>query len=310
MSAISPAPARIASLLASGTELVCALGLGERLVARSHECDFPAWVKRLPAVSHPTFDVAGGSGDIDARVRERLRAGLPLYAIDEALLASLAPDMIVTQTHCEVCAVSPADLAHGTSPKLERRQVVALETGTIEGILDGFEAVAAVLGAADAGRALVAGIRARLAALAARTGALPRPTVACLEWIDPLFAMGNWGPELVGLAGGTCALGVAGAHSTTLPWPALRAADPDIIVVAPCGFDVERTLAEMPTLAAHPDWSALAAVRAGRVYVADGNLYFNRSGPLLFDTPALLAEILQPSVFPPAHEGTLWRRWP
>jgi len=306
----APAPTRIASLLASGTELVCALGLGERLVARSHECDFPAWVKRLPAVSHPTFDVAGPSGDIDARVRERLRAGLPLYAIDEALLTSLAPDVIVTQTHCEVCAVSPSDLAHGTSPKLERRQVVALETGTVEGILDGFEAVAGVLGAADAGRALVAAIRARLAALAERTGALPRPTVACLEWIDPLFAMGNWGPELVALAGGTCALGVAGAHSTTLPWPALRAADPDIIVVAPCGFGVERTLAEMPALVAHPDWSALAAVRAGRVYVADGNLYFNRSGPLLFDTPEILAEILHPSLFPPAHAGTVWRRWP
>jgi iron complex transport system substrate-binding protein len=289
---------------------VCALGLGDRLVARSHECDFPAWVKRLPAVSRPTFDVAGASGDIDARVRERLRAGLPLYEIDESLLAALAPDVIVTQTHCEVCAVSPGDLAHATSPKLERRQVVALETGTIEGILDGFEAVAGVLGAADAGRALVAGIRARLAAVAERTRALPRPTIACLEWMEPLFAMGNWGPELVTLAGGTCALGVAGAHSTTLPWPALRAANPDVIVVAPCGFGVERTLAEMPTLAAHPDWPRLTAVRAGRVYVADGNLYFNRSGPLLFETPEILAEILHPSAFPPAHEGAVWRRWP
>jgi iron complex transport system substrate-binding protein len=306
---VTPAPTRIASLLASGTELVCALGLGERLVARSHECDFPAWVKRLPAVSRPTFDVSGSSGDIDARVRERLRAGLPLYEIDEALLASLAPDVIVTQTHCEVCAVSPADLAHA-APKLERRQVVALETGTVDGILEGFEAVAGVLGAAGAGRALVAGIRARLATLAERTRALPRPTVACLEWIDPLFAMGNWGPELVALAGGTCALGVAGAHSSTLPWRALRGADPDVIVVAPCGFDVERTLAEMPALAAHPDWPALAAVRAGRVYVADGNLYFNRSGPLLFDTPELLAEILHPGAFSPAHEGRSWRRWP
>jgi len=316
MSAPAPAPARaagpgrIASLLASGTELVCALGLGDRLVARSHECDFPAWVKRLPAVSRPTFDVDGPSGEIDARVRERLRAGAPLYEIDEALLASLAPDVIVTQTHCEVCAVSPGDFVHGGAPKLERQQVVALETGTIEGILAGFEAVARVLGAADAGRAMVASIRARLAALAGRTGALPRPTVACLEWIDPLFAMGNWGPELVALAGGTCALGAAGAHSTTLPWPALRAADPAVIVVAPCGFGLERTIAEMPTLAAHPDWRALAAVRAGRVYVADGNLYFNRSGPLLFDTPEILAEILHPDAFPPAHEGAVWRRWP
>jgi len=338
MNAHADAPQRIASLLASGTELVCALGLGERLVARSHECDFPAWVTRLPAVSRPTFDIAGSSGEIDARVREQLRAGAPLYEIDETLLASLAPDVIVTQTHCEVCAVSPGDIptwdpqrvpdpprwgsggeaacaptrSHGAPAKLERRQVVALDTGTVDGILDGFQNVAGVLGAGDAGLALVAGIRARLAALAERTRALtgPRPAVACLEWIEPLFAMGNWGPELIALAGGTCALGVAGAHSTTLAWQALRAADPDVIVVAPCGFGVERTLAEMPTLAALPGWGELAAVRAGRVFVADGNLYFNRSGPLLFDTPEILAEILHPAAFPPAHEGAVWRRWP
>jgi iron complex transport system substrate-binding protein len=332
---MSEPPKRIASLLASATELVCALGLGERLVARSHECDFPAWVKRLPAVSKPTFDIGGSSGDIDARVRERLRAGAPLYEVDEGLLASLAPDVIVTQTHCEVCAVSPGDLSswdpqrvpdpprwgsggkapyaptrsHGRPATLDRRQVVALEAGTIDGILDGFQKVADVLGASDAGRALVADVRARLAALAARTRALPAPTVACLEWIDPVFAMGNWGPELIALAGGVCALGTAGAHSTTLPWQALRDADPDVIVVAPCGFGLERTLAEMPTLAAQSGWGELTAVRAGRVAVADGNLYYNRSGPLLFDTPEILAEILHPTAFPPAREGTVWRRW-
>ena len=311
MSAQAQPPARIASLLASGTELVCALGLGDRLVARSHECDFPPWVERLPAVSRPTFPVDGSSADIDARVRDRLRAGASLYEVDDALLASLAPYVIVTQTHCDVCAVTPGDLAHGVPAKLERRQVVALETGTIDGILDGFQAVAGVLGAAAAGRALVAGIRARLAALAEKTRALPqpRPTVACLEWMDPLFAMGNWGPELVALAGATNALGVAGTHSTTLPWEALRDADPDVIVIAPCGFRIERTLAEMPALAARPGWASLAAVRAGRVFVADGNLYFNRSGPLLFETPEILAEILHPAAFPPAHQD-VWRRWP
>ena len=309
MSAPTETPRRIASLLASGTELVCALGLGERLVARSHECDFPAWVKGLPAVSRPTFDVAGSSADIDARVRERLRAGAPLYEIDEARLAALAPDVIVTQSHCEVCAVTPGDLAHGTPAKLERREVVALETGTVDGILAGFQAVADLLGAPASGQALVAGIQARLAALAERTRALPHPMVACLEWIEPLFAMGNWGPEVVALAGGTCALGVAGAHSTTTPWEALAAADPEIIVVAPCGFGLERTLAEMPTLAARPGWPRLRAVRTGRVYVADGNLYFNRSGPLLFDTPEILAEILHPTAFAPVHEGAIWRRF-
>jgi iron complex transport system substrate-binding protein len=326
-------PARIVSLLASGTELVCALGLGDRLVGRSHECDYPAWVTRLPILSRPTFDVSGTSAEIDARVRAKLAAGAPLYEIDEPLLAALRPDVIITQTHCEVCAVSadlvdePPDILplvrprasahaaarshrpHGAPPPLQRRPVVALSAGTIDGILDGFMAVAGVLGAPDAGRALVDGLRARLDALAAETSLLPRPRVACLEWLEPLFAMGNWGPELVAVAGGECLFGTPGAHSTTLPWPALRAADPDVIVVAPCGFDLARTRAEMSALTALPGWRELAAVRAGRVFIADGNLYFNRSGPLLFETPELLAELLHPAVFPPTREGTLWEVW-
>src|SRR6185503_11594488 len=177
-------PQRIVSMLASGTELVCKLGLGDRLVGRSHECDHPRWVERLPVVSRPTFDVTGSSGDIDAHVRRRLRSGEPLYQIDETLLERLAPDVIITQTHCEVCAVGPGDLTHG-APKLQRKQVVALDAGSLEGILTGFERVADVLGAAGAGRALVADLRARIAALAARTATLPHPTVVCLEWIDP-----------------------------------------------------------------------------------------------------------------------------
>jgi iron complex transport system substrate-binding protein len=120
--------------------------------------------------------------------------------------------------------------------------------------------------------------------------------------------MGNWGPELIALAGGISALGSPGAHSTSIPWQALQAVDPEVLVVAPCGFGLERTLAEMPTLTAQPGWSDLRAVREGRVYVADGNLYFNRSGPLLFETPEILAEILHPAAFPPAHEGAVWRR--
>jgi iron complex transport system substrate-binding protein len=328
------APDRIVSLLASGTELVCALGLGERLVGRSHECDYPGWVTRLPVLSHPTFDVTGSSAEIDARVRAKLSAGAPLYEIDEASLTALAPDVIITQTHCEVCAVSAelveaelppgvlrfprrqpagpppvADPAHGTAPRLERRPVVALAAGTIDGILEGFIAVADVLGVSDAGHALVDGIRARLDSLAAATSPLPRPRVACLEWIAPVFAMGNWGPELVAIAGGESVLGAAGAHSTSIPFAALDAADPDVIVVAPCGFGLARTLAEMPALAALPGWSQLRAVREGRVFVADGNLYFNRSGPLLFETPEILAEILHPAAFPPRHEGAAWRRY-
>ena len=313
MTATSPMvrPARrIVSLLASGTELVAALGLGDRLVGRSHECDHPAWVKRLPALSRPAFDFHGTSAEIDARVRERLHAGLPLYEVDEAQIAALAPDIIITQTHCEVCAVSPADLAHGVTAKLERHQVVALATGTVDGILEGFARVAEVLDAAEAGRALVADLRARLEAVAARTRPLRRPRVACLEWIEPLFEMGNWGPEIVEIAGGQSLLSAPGAHSTTLPFEALEKADPEIIVVAPCGFDLARTLAELPALTDRPGWRGLTAVRAGRAFAADGNFYFNRSGPMLFDTPEILAEMLHPDQFPPRHEGTSWCRLP
>src|SRR4051812_28507878 len=301
---------RIVSMLASGTELVCALGLGEKLVGRSHECDYPPWVKRLPEVSHPTFDIEGSSREIDERVRERLRAGAPLYQVEEALLAELAPDVLITQTHCEVCAVSPADFAHKVSAKLQREQVVALSTGTLSAILQGFLDVAAVLGKPAEGAALVSSIRARLAALAEKTQALPHPTVVCLEWIEPAFAMGNWGPELVELAGGTNLLGTPGAHSTTTPWAAVQEADPDVLVVAPCGFGLERTLREMHLLAEQPGWRSLRAVQTERVFVADGNLYFNRSGPCMFETPEILAEILHPTQFAPNHQGRVWQRWP
>jgi iron complex transport system substrate-binding protein len=290
---------RIVSLLASGTELACALGAGDELVGRSHECDHPAWVRRLPALSRPTFDVTGTSAEIDRLVRERLRAGLPLYQVDQAALEALAPDVIISQTHCEVCAVTPGNAAHPG-------HTIALETGTLDGILAGFLGVADRLGRRAAGQALVAGLRARLDRWRQVAAGLPRPPVVCLEWIDPPFAMGNWGPELVALAGGQDLLGAAGAHSAAVTWEAVRAADPQVLVVAPCGFDLARTRAEMPALTARPGWGALRAVRDRRVRIADGNLYFNRSGPTLFDTIDVLAEILHPAVFPPRHRGTVW----
>ncbi len=297
-------------MLASGTELVCALGLGDRLVGRSHECDHPAWVKRLPAVSRPTFDITGSSREIDERVRERLVSGERLYAVDEALLLELAPDFLITQTHCEVCAVSPADMVHQIPATLSRRQVVALGAGTLAAILDGFLQVASVVGRGHEGAELVSGLRARLAWLAALTRPLPRPTVVCLEWLDPVFATGNWGPELVDLAGGTSLLGNPGAHSTTTPWEAVLVADPDVLVLAPCGFAIDRTLREMHLFAARPGFRDMKATQAGRVFVADGNLYFNRSGPSVFDTPEILAEMLHPDIFAPDHEGAAWQSWP
>jgi iron complex transport system substrate-binding protein len=305
---------RIVSLLASGTELVAALGAGAELVGRSHECDHPPWVTSLPALSRPTFDVTGSSASIDARVRAKLRAGEPLYQIDEAALAALRPDVVITQTHCEVCAVGPGALGGGArgeagcAPALARERVVAFTGGTLDGVLDDFLAVASVIGRAQEGARLVAELRDHRGGWRAATAALPRPTAVCLEWTDPPFAMGNWGPELVDLAGGRDLLGRGGAHSSAVTWDDVRAADPEVLVVAPCGFGLARALEELPALAARPGFAALRAVRAGRLYAADGNLYFNRSGPSLFATIDLLAEMLHPERFGTAHAGQAYTR--
>jgi iron complex transport system substrate-binding protein len=306
---------RIVSLLASGTELCCALGAGDALVGRSHECDDPPWVTGLPALSRPTFDVTGPSEAIDRLVKDKLRAGEPLYEIDRDRLRALAPDIVITQVHCDVCAVGPdaLDPAHGW-PALRGFKTVAMRGGSLDGILEDFAAVAAAIGRADAGARLVGDIRARLAArrdrLASAPASVPRRSVVCLEWTDPIFPMGNWGPELVTLAGGACRLGNANAHSAGVPWQAVLDADPEVLVVAPCGFGLERAAREMPALAARPGWGALAAVRGGEVYVADGNRYFNRSGPTVFETVDLLAEILHPALAPRRLEGRWYRRWP
>ncbi len=297
---------RIASLLASATELVDTLGAGDELVARSHECDVPSWVKRLPCVSEPTFAITGSSLEIDLLVRARLAAGEPLYRVDEAALAALAPDVVITQTHCEVCAVIPGNFERDN--ELCRKQVVALRAGTLDGILDGFMEVAQVIGREPAAAVLVAELRARMLEVQRRVAGRRPPTIACLEWIEPIFNMGNWGPELVTIAGGTNVLGMAGLHSTATTWDAIRHADPEVLLVAPCGFGIERTLTEMHLLAAQPGWRDLRAVRDERVFVADGNVYFNRSSPSVFTSVEILAEILHPEAFTPDHHAA-WQRW-
>jgi iron complex transport system substrate-binding protein len=301
---------RIVSLLAGGTEGVVALGAGAELVGRSHECDFPEWVTALPVVSRPTFDVSGPSAAIDRLVRQKLRAGEPLYEVDEAALAALAPDVVVTQTHCEVCAIGPKDLDRACPVPLPRKAVASFRGGTLAGVLADLRSLAEVIGRPEAGEQLVRELRGQVEAFGRRTSGLRRPRVVCLEWLDPPFAMGNWGPELVELAGGTDALGTPGGHSRAIDWQAVVAADPDVLIVAPCGFGLARTRAELPALLARPQLHQLRAARDGQLYIADGNLYFNRSSPSLFQTVDLLAEILHPDLFPRDHEGRHYQRLP
>lgn len=300
---------RIASLLPSSTEIVCALGFETALVARSHECDFPAGVRHLPAVTAPKFDPDGRSYEIDQRVKAILQEATSVYRIDADRLKTLAPEVIVTQAQCEVCAVSLAEVERVACDFLDLpAQIISLEPNALADVFADFQRVADALGVPERGQALVAALQGRMRAIAAQTAALPRPTVATIEWIDPLMAAGNWMPELVGMAGGHNLFGAAGAHSPWLTWDALTAADPEVIVILPCGYDMATTERELPALTGHPAWRSLRAVQDERVYITDGNQYFNRPGPRLAESLEILAEILHPGRFHFGHEGAGWRR--
>jgi iron complex transport system substrate-binding protein len=296
---------RVVSLLASGTEIVCALGAGEWLVGRSHECDNPAWVQALPQCSEPAFDVSGSSGEIDREVRRRIRAGEPLYVLDDELIASLRPDLIIAQEPCEVCAVTPGNISEGCAAPAA--QVMALSAGSLAGVFEGMRRVADALGLSSRGAEVVLGEEARLEAVRRRCAGKSKPTVVLLEWIDPIFCMGNWGPELVEAAHGELLIGAPGDHSAAIGWESVREADPEVLLVSACGFTLERTLGERATLEALPGWSEMRAVKAGKVAFADGNLYFNRSGMTVVRTAEILAEVLHGEVFGERSEGLVWR---
>jgi iron complex transport system substrate-binding protein len=301
---------RVVSLIASATEIVCALDLEDQLVGRSHECDFPPSVRRLPVCTEPKFSVDGSSYEIDQRVKAILQEGLSVYRVHADALKQLRPDVIVTQTHCEVCAVSQRDVEAAVCQWLDARlRIVSLAPNALADVWADIQQTAEALGVRDRGRLLVGRLRQRMAAVADKAQTLPGPpAVACIEWIEPLMACGNWVPELVEMAGGVNLLGAAGKHSPWMTWEQLREKDPDAIVVLPCGFDIERTRQDMPALTRQPGWSDLKAVRGRRVYLADGNQFFNRPGPRLVESLEILAELLHPEAFHFGHEGSGWQR--
>jgi iron complex transport system substrate-binding protein len=300
---------RVASLLPSTTEIVCGLGFEQALVGRSHECDFPRGVERLPVLTAPKLDAERLSREIDDRVRELVREGLSVYRVDEVRLREIQPTLILTQDQCEVCAASLSDVEEALERWIGTRpQVLSLNPAKLSDVWRDIERVAAAMGETPHGLEVTAKLRERADAIARRAAeADTRPSVACVEWIDPLMAAGNWVPELVELAGGRNLFGEVGEHSPWLDWPPLREVDPEIIVVMPCGFDIARIRAELDPLLAQPGWPGLRAVREKRVYLTDGNQYFNRPGPRLLESLEILAEIVQPSLFPRRYEGTGWQ---
>jgi len=292
---------RIVSLLPSTTEIAFALGLGDAVVAVTHECDYPEEAKHRPVITSSALDHGDASSEeIDAAVRAQLRDDLSIYHLDRAMLGRLAPDLILTQALCEVCAVSFGEVERAVAAVGGAPRVLSLEPVDLDGIFGSILAVGSATGARDRAEALVAGLRARVRHVRDLAATAPyQPRVACLEWFDPLYGPGHWLPELVGLAGGRPGLGAAGEPSRRVSWGDVIAFAPEVIVLTPCGFDLERAVAEAEAiLPRRTGWSALPAVRNGRVYVVDGNAYFSRPGPRIVDSLELLARLIHPDLFP------------
>jgi len=282
------------------------------LVGRSHECDYPPEVARLPALTAPRFNPQGASAEVDRRVKSILENALSVYLVDADRLMTLRPDAIVTQSQCEVCAVSENELRAALAQWIGTASptVVSLTATSLDGVFADIERVASALGADETGAQLTASMKDRIGRIVLRAAsAESRPRTATIEWIDPLMSGGNWMPELVEAAGGRNLFGEAGHHSPWIRFEQLAAADPDVILFSPCGFGIDRTLEELPTLTRNPAWDRLCAVQNGRVFVADGNQYFNRPGPRMVESLEILAEILHPELFSFGHRGRGCRRY-
>jgi iron complex transport system substrate-binding protein len=282
---------RIVSLVPAGTEIAFALGAGKDLVAVTHDCDFPAEARKLPRVTRSTITSGSDSRAIDAQVRAAAERGESTFHLDADALAAARPDILLGQTLCAVCAVTIAQVPATIDPA---PAVVPLDGNSIEGIVADIERAGVTLDRRDAAGRLIAELRTRIAHVEWLVGGAGRPRVACLEWLAPLYNAGHWVPEQVAFAGGRDVLGEPGARSREVTLDDVAAADPDFVVLMPCGFDAERAIAESHALAADPVWAELRAVREGRAYAVDGNAYFSRPGPRVVDGIELLASILHP----------------
>jgi iron complex transport system substrate-binding protein len=306
---------RIVSLLPAATEWVCTLGGQEDLVGRSHECDYPDNVQDVPVVTSPTYDAEGDSAAIDDAVQEQLQDGLSLYEVDLERLRALEPDLIVTQDQCEVCAVSRPELEAqlgdwtGGAP-----EVVSMRPQTLKEVLDEALRLARAMDALEQGMEVIANLETGLKVLRDQIGVdrstnpQSLPSVACIEWLEPLMVTGHWMPDVVEMAGGRPVLGTAGEPTEPVEWGDLRKADPDVLALMPCGFTVDETRRDLHYLTEHSVWEDLAAVQNERVALLDGNAYFNRPGPRLYRAIEVLASVLHPEKVRPDPPVAAWER--
>jgi iron complex transport system substrate-binding protein len=301
---------RIASLLPSATEIVCALGLEDQLVAVTHECDYPASVVGKPVVTASLIEGNGSSSAIDRHIRRLVHAGSSIYRLDADRLQALKPDLILTQELCDVCAVSYPIVEEAAHRLDASTQLVSLEPERLEDVFKHIALVARLAGRPSAAPAIITSLEDRVEAVRRLLSRVAPARVVCLEWLDPIYSCGHWTPELVELAGGLELLGVAGRPARPVARDAVLEADPDALVVIACGFSLSKSLAEVASLAGRAGWDQLRAVRSGRVYVVDGNAFFSRPGPRLVTSVEILAGLLHPDLVPPppASAAVRWSR--
>ena len=299
---------RIISLLPSATEIVAALGLSDALVGCSHECDYPPLVKQLPACTSAQLNTHKPSGEIDTDVRSLLNSALSIYQLKIEIIEELQPTHIITQDQCDVCAVSFSAVEKAVQESISTHpQVISLQPNLLQQVWQDIERVADAFHVPA--QPLLQELQVRIDNIVSQTVNLAEnelPTVVALEWTEPLMGAGNWIPELIEMAGGKPILAVKGQHSPYLSWENLADADPDVIVIMPCGFNLERTRQESQVLTQHPFWRQLRAVKQSQVFITDGNAYFNRPGPRLVDSLEILADLLHPDQFKFGYCAQAW----
>lgn len=299
---------RIVSLIPGGTEILAALGLVDAIVGRSHECDYPPEIQNRPICTQARLNSNASSSEINDEVNNLLQSALSIYEIKTDVLEQLQPTHILTQDQCDVCAVSLHEVEKAVATLIDSKpQIISLQPNSLQDIWADIERVGNIFGVDSV--KILENLEARVKICQQRIQGLSLnevPTVACIEWTDPLMAAANWIPELVNFAGGHSLFCVKGQPSPILLWETLLTTNPDVIVFMPCGFDLNRTRQEANLLTQRSDWEKLHATQSGRVYITDGNSYFNRPGPRLVDSLEILAEILHPEIFEYGYKGTGW----
>ncbi len=295
---------RVVSLLPSLTELVCSLGHGESLVGVTHECDYPPGVERLPHLTRTRIPAGSSSLEIDTLVSAQ---GGSLYELDGELLSSLRPDLILTQAQCDVCAVNEQAVRSCAAALPGGPAVESVNPLDWPGVAGMFRRVAELLGTPERGARLVDAVRELGEQVQAARGGKPPVSVALLEWMDPPYVAGHWIPDLIAMAGGSDVLGRSGEPSRRCTWAEIAQADPEVILLSPCGFSLERSETELPALFARPEWQGLRAVSSRRVFLVDGNAYFSRPGPRLRESLAIAAAALDPEACRQFAPGWGWK---